>query len=77
MALDGASLVTARATRGHCEKTQQQRLFPEIMTPLLNIIHTLCCGLFTEGTTLFTYHYADGNVLGQEPKLLHRTEYDY
>lgn len=39
------------------EKTQQQNLFPEIMTHLLNIIHRRCWEQFHAGTIYFALSF--------------------
>lgn len=41
-------VVVLTALKKYCSKTQQQCLFPEVMTWLLKIISRPCCVLSTE-----------------------------
>ena len=52
MELDCTKLVVLKATQIYIWKTQQQCLFPEIMTWLLKIIHRLYC------EQLYDHHFS-------------------
>lgn len=57
---DGTSLVELNETKTDVWKTQQQHLFPKIMTRLLSVRHTPGWQKLTGGTTFAMYHHAGG-----------------